>query len=87
MKIALKRMPEVPFRAPPGILHVRINTETGSLARPGDKNIITEVFKPGSVPTGVSRIVDGGYAAGWMSRKEVKSWKRSLDPRGTKGIY
>ena len=87
MKIALKRMPEVPFRAPPGILHVRINTETGSLARPGDKNIITEVFKRGSVPTGASRIVDGGYAAGWMSRKQGKSWKRSLDLKGTKGIY
>ena len=87
MKIALKGMPEVPFRAPPGILHVRINTETGSLARPGDKNIITEVFKPGSVPTGASRIVDGGYAAGWMSRKQGKSWKRSLGTKGIKGIY
>ena len=87
MKVALKEMPEVPFRAPPGILHVRINTETGSLARPGDKNIITEVFKQGSVPSGASRIIDGGYVAGWMSHKPGESWKRSLDMKGTKGIY
>ena len=87
MKMALEGMPEVPFRAPPGILHVRINTDTGSLARPGDKNIITEAFKPGSMPTGASRIIDGGYAAGWISRNQGKSWTRSLDLQGAKGIY
>jgi penicillin-binding protein 1A len=67
MAEALKDMPEVPFRAPPGIIHVRINTETGGLARPGDKNVILEAFKPGTEPTGDTRVIDGGYAGGWSS--------------------
>ena len=65
MAEALKDQPEIPFRAPPGIMHVRINPETGTLARPGDKNVILEVFKPGTEPTETSRVIDGGYAAGW----------------------
>ena len=65
MAAALKDVPEIPFRAPPGIIHVRINSETGRLARPGDKNVILEVFKPGTEPTGDTRVIDGGYAAGW----------------------
>ena len=67
MAEALKERPEIPFRAPPGILHVRINIETGALARPGDKNVILEVFKPGTEPTEASQVIDGGYAAGWSS--------------------
>jgi penicillin-binding protein 1A len=65
MAEALKDQPEIPFRAPPGIMHVRINAETGTLARPGDKNVILEVFKPGTEPTEASQDIDGGYAAGW----------------------
>jgi penicillin-binding protein 1A len=65
MAEALKGRPEIPFRAPPGIMHVRINSETGTLARSGDKNVILEVFKPGTEPTEASEIIDGGYTAGW----------------------
>jgi penicillin-binding protein 1A len=65
MAEALKDQPEIPFRAPPGIMHVRINTETGTLAKPGDKNVILEVFKPGTEPTEATQVIDGGYAAGW----------------------
>ncbi len=32
---------------------------TGRLARPGDRGVILEAFKPGTVPTGTSEIVDG----------------------------
>ena len=67
MAEALEGRPEIPFRAPPGIMHVRINSETGTLARPGDKNVILEVFKPGTEPTEASQVIDGGYAAGWSS--------------------
>jgi penicillin-binding protein 1A len=67
MAEALKNRPEIPFRAPPGIMHVRINNETGTLARPGDKDVILEVFKPGTEPTEASQIIDGGYSASWSS--------------------
>jgi penicillin-binding protein 1A len=67
MAKALEGMPEIPFRAPPGILHVRINAETGALARPGDKKVILEAFKPGTEPTGASQVLDGGYAADWKT--------------------
>ena len=51
MAQALDGMPEVPFRAPPGILHVRIDAETGLLARADDTNVIVEAFKSGTEPT------------------------------------
>jgi penicillin-binding protein 1A len=84
MAAALKEMPEIPFRAPPGIIHVRINTETGGLARPGDKNVILEVFKPGTEPTGDTRVIDGGYAAGWPGNGNTLG-NLSGDARVSKG--
>jgi len=47
MMEALKDVPPVPFRAPPGAVLVRVNHKTGLPARPGDKNVIMEAFKPG----------------------------------------
>jgi penicillin-binding protein 1A len=87
MSHALEGKPEIPFRAPPGIVHVRINSETGSLARPGDQKIITEVFKPGSVPSGASRVLDGGYSAGWGFEKKNKYKKILGISEGRSGIY
>ena len=52
----------VPFRAPSGILHVRINPATGELAQAGDSNVIVEAFKPGQQP--VPRQAGGGIASG-----------------------
>ena len=49
---ALKDVPNTPFRIPPGIRMVRVNASTGQLARPGDKPLIYEAFKPGTEPTG-----------------------------------
>ena len=68
MKRALENQPEIPFRAPPGILHVRIDAETGSLARPGDKNVILEAFKPGTDPKDQPMVIDGGYSVGWKPK-------------------
>jgi penicillin-binding protein 1A len=62
MASALERAPQVPFRTPPGIRLVRINQETGALARPGDRKVIVEAFKPGTEPTGETQIIDGGIA-------------------------
>ncbi|MEE8295614.1 MAG: penicillin-binding protein 1A, partial [Sphingomonadales bacterium] len=44
MAEALERRNAVPFRVPPGIRLVRINADTGLLAKPGDKNVILEAF-------------------------------------------
>ncbi len=58
---ALKGQPAIPFRIPEGLRLVRLNVETGRLARPGDKKVILEAFKPGTVPSGEQAIIDGGY--------------------------
>ena len=54
LKEALKDVPPVPFRAPPGIKLVRVNHKTGLPAGPGDKTAILEAFKPGQEPMGSS---------------------------------
>src|SRR5665648_715240 len=53
---ALKDVPPVPFRAPPGAMLVRVNHKTGLPARPGDAGVIMEAFKPGQVPDGVAAV-------------------------------
>jgi len=65
MAAALKDKPAIPFRIPPNIRLVRVNATTGELARPGDSDIILEAFKPGTVPTGRSAVLEGqSWAAG-----------------------
>ena len=54
MADALAGIPSIPFRVPPGVRLVRINTQTGLLARTGDKNVILEAFKPGTIPSAQS---------------------------------
>jgi penicillin-binding protein 1A len=59
---ALKNKPAIPFRIPPGIHLVRVDLATGLPARPGDKNVIFEAFKPGTEPsadTAFSPVVHG----------------------------
>jgi len=61
MAEALTKEDAVPFRIPPDIRLVRLNAETGQLARPGDKNVFLEAFKPGNEPNGRQVVLDGGY--------------------------
>lgn len=61
MAEALAGQPTIPFRIPPGIRLVRLNAETGQLARPGDGRTFLEAFQPGNVPTGRQLVLDGGY--------------------------
>jgi len=49
MAAALEKKKAIPFRIPPGIRLVRVNAATGELARAGDKKVIYEAFKPGTV--------------------------------------
>jgi penicillin-binding protein 1A len=59
MAEALKDRAAIPFRIPPGIRLVRVNATTGEPARPGEKNVIREAFKPGTVPTGRGTVLEG----------------------------
>jgi penicillin-binding protein 1A len=59
MAAALKDTPATAFRIPPGIRLVRVNAATGQPARPGDKTVIYEAFKPGTEPSGDSVVVNG----------------------------
>jgi len=76
---ALKNKPAIPFRTPPGIRLVRVDAATGRLARVGDKNVILEAFKPGTVPDGQAQILEG------------QSWSGDgagvTETSGTGGLY
>ena len=50
MRIALEDQPEHAFEQPVDMVTVRIDTETGLLARPGDQNAIYESFHKDNVP-------------------------------------
>ncbi len=79
MAAALKNKAAIPFRIPPGIRLVRVNVSNGQLAKPGDKNIILEAFKPGTVPTGRTEVLEGqSWTASGNSDKPAT---------GTGGLY
>jgi penicillin-binding protein 1A len=40
---------------------VRINLNSGRIARSGDKNVILEAFKPGTEPSGKQKVIGGTY--------------------------
>ena len=64
MAAALEGRPAVPFRVPSGIRLVRVNASTGLVAQRGEKRVILEAFKPGTEPTELGPVVDGGYQPG-----------------------
>ena len=47
---ALKDVPPIPFRAPPGIRLVQVNPETGVRSNPGDEQTLLEAFVEGTEP-------------------------------------
>ena len=76
MKNALFNKPSIPFRIPPGIRLVRVDAGTGRLAQSGDERIILEAFKPGTVPKGQVRVLDG-----------YENPQKSLPTIGIGGLY
>ncbi|MBT4940845.1 MAG: penicillin-binding protein 1A [Rhodospirillaceae bacterium] len=76
MKNALADKPAIPFRIPPGIRLVRVEANTGRPARPGDRRVILEAFKPGTVPTGQVQVLDGS-----------EETPTSAPTEGTGGLY
>jgi penicillin-binding protein 1A len=51
MGTALQGRPEIPLQQPAGIVSVKIDPDTGLLAKPGQKNAIFEIFQQDQVPT------------------------------------
>ncbi|HRC26152.1 MAG TPA: penicillin-binding transpeptidase domain-containing protein, partial [Alphaproteobacteria bacterium] len=52
MEAALKGIPPMPFRVPPGMRQVQINADTGARAKPGDAHVLWESFVAGTEPNG-----------------------------------
>lgn len=50
MEVALDGMPEASMNQPVGMVTVRIDPETGLLARPEDEDAVYEIFREGSAP-------------------------------------
>ena len=59
MAEALADKPAIPFRIPPDIRLVRVNSATGQPATPGDRRVILEAFKPGTIPIGRQQVLSG----------------------------
>ena len=64
MEAALRDKPAIPFRIPPGIRLVRVDAETGLVARGSGKGVILEAFKPGTEPIQASPVVGEDPARG-----------------------
>ena len=64
MEAALRDKPAIPFRIPPGIRLVRVDAETGLVARGSGKGVILEAFKPGTEPIQASPIVGEDSSSG-----------------------
>jgi penicillin-binding protein 1A len=82
MREALEGQPLVPFRIPAGIRLVRINADTGLPARPGDKKVYLEAFKPGTVPSSEQTLIDGGY-----NPQASGGGGGTVRDKGTSGLY
>jgi penicillin-binding protein 1A len=90
MTAALKDKPATPFRIPPGIDLVRVNPATGQLARPGDKNVILEAFKPGTEPTSSSSgvVMSGDVSSGAIGvSAPTQNGAQTAPATGSGGLY
>jgi len=86
MEAALKDAPSIPFRIPPGVRLVRVSAETGLPARPGDRDVILEAFRPGSEPAqGRETVVlDGGQP---LLGQPVGAFERPGQGAPAPGLY
>ncbi len=82
---SLNDVSPIPFRIPDGLNLVRINTKTGALAQPGDKNIILEPFIPGTEPHDNMLILD---SQGLTNSPNIILTPKTAEPSfGTGGFY
>jgi penicillin-binding protein 1A len=83
MEGALKNRASIPFRIPPGLRLVRVNADTGLPARPGDRHVILEAFRPGTEPTAARAVLDGSAPEG----AGVDPLEPAAANRGRHGLY
>lgn len=78
MKMALADKPAQPFRVPPGIKLIRINSKTGLRAQAGDERVILEAFKPGTQPSDSYGVIgltdDEGRPFGGGVSQDTQRW-------------
>ncbi len=89
MAEALQGKPNIQFRVPPGVRLVRVQAESGELARPGDRNVILEAFRPGTEPQPGERshVLDGSMADERDAISGVGASAGSAPISGTGGLY
>lgn len=88
MAEALKGTPDVPFRIPPGVNLVRVNHDTGQLAKPGDRVVILEAFRAGTGPTDTATLLGMGDESGGGSAAMGGGFTGSTATgTGTGGLY
>ncbi len=90
MMAALKDKPAIPFRIPSGLTMVRINADTGQLARAGDKKAIYMAYKPGTEPTsaGPGTVVSGDQLPGAVpAATPSQDATQPVPGSGTGGLY
>ena len=75
----LKDQAAIPFRVPPGINLVRVNSRTGRPARPGAKHVIWEAFKADDLKRLNASVLDGSELAADSSGRTPR--------RGSGGLY
>jgi penicillin-binding protein 1A len=79
MREALKDVPETPLEKPKQLVSVRIDPETGLLARAGDPDAIYETFRPDFVPGRRGLRVPGTHASvGASVQKEAAKVSEQL---------
>ncbi|HYB08039.1 MAG TPA: penicillin-binding protein 1A [Alphaproteobacteria bacterium] len=86
MQKALKDEPAIPFRIPPGLNMVRVRESDGLPAQSGDRNVIWEPFKPGTVPQARGPVIDGSGVDTSGSPESSPAAPTSTS-EGTGGIY
>ena len=87
MKLALADKPATPFRIPPGIKLIRVDSMTGMRAGPGgNAKTILEAFKPGTAPPDNYAIMGVADADG-RTLQPAADGDGSLFRPGTGGLY
>ena len=85
MKMALKDMPDTPFRVPPGIKLISVDVHTGM--RSTGAGSILEAFKPGTAPPDAFPSGGGGGGGGGEPAEPVASDTDRAVGAGTGGLY
>jgi penicillin-binding protein 1A len=86
MAEAMAEVPATPFRLAEGIRLVRVAQDTGLPARSGDKKVILEAFKPGTVPDrNQPRPVIGAGAEGGATATSTGQPSQGLGGSGSSG--